>query len=133
MDILDRLNVRNFRIVLGCTLPHTVIFAQFTNVWTIVMREDPLLHNGIRDLGISTNQIDFQQHGLQVSMFRRIVLQGFQQKRRRFLNLIAAQENFRYSLNVNERAATAFTNALAKSKAPCGFRSTNKYCFNMLR
>lgn len=107
MVIQDTLNVRIFRIVLGRTLPHTVIFAQFTNVWTIVMRKDPLLHNGIRDLQGSTNQIDFQQHGLQVRMFWLIVLQGFQQERRRFLNPIAAQENFRYSLNVNKNAVVS--------------------------
>ena len=114
MDILDRLNVRNFRIVLGCTLPHTVIFAQFTNVWTIVMRENSLLHNGIRDLRGSPNQIDFQEHGLQVRMFRLIVLQGFQQERRRLLNPIAVQESFRCCLNVNERAALSIHQSLGK-------------------
>ena len=50
-DILkNKLNVRNFRTVLGRTLQHTVIFAQFTTVRTIVMREYSLLRNGIRDL-----------------------------------------------------------------------------------
>mmetsp|Transcript_8116 Transcript_8116/g.11864 ORF Transcript_8116/g.11864 Transcript_8116/m.11864 type:complete len:240 (-) Transcript_8116:1750-2469(-) len=101
----DTLDVIDLRVVLSSSLPHTSAFTQLSDVRTVVVGQNTLLHDGICHLWSTADQVDFQQFRLQISMFWLVVLQCLEQEGSGLLNSVGAQERLSSGLDVNQRAA----------------------------
>mmetsp|Transcript_6019 Transcript_6019/g.8839 ORF Transcript_6019/g.8839 Transcript_6019/m.8839 type:complete len:610 (+) Transcript_6019:2100-3929(+) len=110
------LNIIDVGVVFRCTLPHGRLLAHLSNVGTIVVRQETLLHNRVSHLWESSRQVYLQYLGLQVSMVGIIVLESFQQKGGSLLNAVARQKCLGSGANVNQRTTLCADKTLGEVK-----------------
>mmetsp|Transcript_25810 Transcript_25810/g.40097 ORF Transcript_25810/g.40097 Transcript_25810/m.40097 type:complete len:1000 (+) Transcript_25810:1485-4484(+) len=110
----DTFDVIDITVVLGSTLPHTSTLAKLSNVGTIVVGENSILHDGIGDLGSTTNEVDFKKLCLEVGVFLLVVLECLKKEGGSLLHTIAGQESLGGGLNINERTTISTNETLGK-------------------
>ena len=88
-------------VVLQCALEEASLLAHLRNALAVVVGEHGVTHDGVSYLRC-VHQVDFQQAGLEVALFRLVALQDIKQQGGGLLYEVAGHQQVNYGVQVDE-------------------------------